>query len=201
MNGLPVILLQSLIGTDQQTRGWMARARTPKTRAEIWRWSRWEAVSACLLLVSAFGIPLIGVSLAVWHIIYRHAPWLWWLFGSLGAAAVFLVAGSWLGSHANRRRLTALYADGHVTVGRLDEVITHPGDGDEQTTYRFLFSAELPDGVILHRRLFWGEDNSLISPQRWVGRSIQFRHNTLDPADLYDVRFDSWANGGERRNS
>lgn len=45
----------------------MARSRTPETRAQIRRWSRWEAVSGYLLLVSAlcaFALPLIGIGIA-----------------------------------------------------------------------------------------------------------------------------------------
>ncbi|WP_396911137.1 hypothetical protein [Mycolicibacterium sp.] len=195
MSGRRIITLRDLTGPGRQTRQWMAKARTPETRAQIRRWSRWETVSACLLLVGGFcalGIPLVGVGLGVWHAIHGDAPWLWWLAGAIGTASLFLVAGGWLGSHASGRRLTALYADGQVSVGRLDEVITHPGGGDEQTTFEFLISAELLDGIMLHRSLYWGEDSTLLYPQRWVGRTIRFRHNTLDPDDLRDVRFDSW---------
>lgn len=207
MSGFRRITLRSLTSPGQQTRQWMARARTPETRAEIRRWSRWETVSACLLIIGgicAFATPLVGVGLAVWSVLHGDAPWLWWLLGCLGTVALFLLTGSILGSHANDRRLTALYADGQATIGRLDEVITHPGGGDEQTTYDFLISAELPDGVILHRTLYWGEDDSWLSPERWVGRSIRFRHNTLDPDALRDVRFDGWVdrkNGGTHGRS
>lgn len=158
--------------------------------------ARWETVSVCLLVVGglcALGAPLVGVGLGVWHAIHGDAPWLWWLFGSIGTASLFLVAGAWLGSYASDRRLTALYADGQSTVGRVDEVITHPGGGDEQATYELLISAELSDGTLLRRRLDWGEDNtSWPIPRRWVGRSIRFRHNTLDPDDLHDILFDGW---------
>lgn len=184
MSGFPMIALRSLTSVDEQTRAWMARARTAETRAEIRRWSRWETGSACLILIGAgyaFVSLLIGVGLAVWHVIHSDAPWLWWLLRFLGITALFLLAGSILGSHANDRRLTALYFDGQSTIGRLDKVITHPGGGDEQTTYEFLISAELPDGIIMHRTFYWGEDDGWPSRQRRVGRSIRFRHNTLDP--------------------
>ncbi len=193
-----MITLRSLTSPSRQTRQWMARARTPETRAQIRRWSRWETVSFCLLAIGgicALGIPLIGMGLGVWHAIHGDAPWLRWLFGSIGTASLFLIAGAWLGSYASDRRLTALYADGQSTVGRVDEVITYPGGGDEQTTYELLISAELLDGVRLRRTLYWGADNtSWPVPRRWVGRTIRFRHNTLDPEDLRDVRFDGWAN-------
>ncbi|GAB3616395.1 hypothetical protein GCM10027416_09520 [Okibacterium endophyticum] len=179
----------------RQTEEWEDRARTPQTRAEIRRWSRWETMSFCLQLIGAvcgFASPLVGVGLAVWHLIHGEAPWFWGLFGTIGVTMLFLLAGAILGSHAKNRRLTALYADGQASTGCLDEVITHPGGGDDQTTYEFLVSAELPGEVVLRRRLYWGEDSSLLYPRRWVGRPIRFRHNTLDPDDLYDVRFDGW---------
>lgn len=197
MSGRRIITLRNLTGPSRQTRRWMARARTPETRAEIRRWSRWESVSVCLLVIGgicALGAPLVGVGLGVWDAIHGDAPWLWWLIGSIGAASLFLLAGAWFGSYASDRRLTALYADGQSAVGRVDEVITHPGGGDEQATYELLISAELPDGTLVRRRLDWGEDNtSWPIPRRWVGRTIRFRHNTLDPDDLRDVRFAGWA--------
>ncbi|MGV9798510.1 hypothetical protein ACWDTP_10675 [Mycobacterium sp. NPDC003449] len=196
MSSFRIITPRSLFGTDQQTRQWMARARTVETRTEIWRWARWESVSFWLLLlggICVFAAPVLGLASGIWSAFDDQAPpWLWFLLAPLGAAFVLLLGGAALGSHAKDRRLTALYADGQATIGRLDEVITHPGGGDEQTTFEFLISAELPDGIILHRRLYWGEDSSLLYPQRWVGRTIQFRHNTLDPDDLRDVRFDGW---------
>lgn len=195
MSGFRMITLRRLTTPSRQTLNWMARARTAETRAEIRRWSRRETVSACLLLIGAvcgFASPLVGVGLGVWHLIQGDAPWFWWLVGTIGITALFMLAGSILGSRASDRRLTALYADGQATMGRLDKVITHPGGGDEQTTYEFLISAELPEGVVLHRTLYWGEDDSWPSPRRRVGRSIRFRHNNLDPDDLRDVLFDGW---------
>ncbi|SKG73826.1 Uncharacterised protein [Mycobacteroides abscessus subsp. massiliense] len=197
MNSFRIITLRSVFGTDQQTRQWMARARTVETRTEIRRWARWESVSFWLLLlggICVFAAPVLGLASGIWSAFDDQAPpWLWFLFAPLGAAFILLLAGAWSGSYASDRRLTALYADGQSTVGRVDEVITHPGGGDEQTTYELLIGAELPDGTLLRRRLDWGEDNtSWPIPRRWVGRSIRFRHNTLDPDDLRDVRFDGW---------
>ncbi|AKS30873.1 hypothetical protein AFA91_02170 [Mycolicibacterium goodii] len=48
------------------------------------------------------------------------------------------------------------------------------------------------------RRRVWphrggrGEEDGWGSPERWVGRRIRFRHNTVDPDDHHDVRFDGW---------
>lgn len=64
-----------------------------------------------------------------------------------------------------------------------------------ETTYEFLIFAELAGSVVLRRRLYWGQDDGWLSPERWIGRQIRFRHNTLDPDALYDVRFDGWPDG------
>lgn len=89
--------------------------------------------------------------------------------------------------------------DGQASGGRLTEVITHPGGGEDQPTYEFLIAAELPGSVMLRRRLYWGEDDGWLSPERWTGRRIRFRHNTLDLDDLYDVRFDGWADEPKKK--
>lgn len=189
----------------RQRAEWESRARTSETRAAIRRWSRWETFSFWLMIASlvcmcaAFVLGFAGV---VWNLLDERSPsWMWGLFGPLGLTVVLLSAGATLGSYAKERRLTALYADGQASIGRLTEVITHPGGGEDQSTYEFLISAELPDSQILHRRLYWGEDDGWLSPERWTGRQIRFRHNTLDPDDLYDVRFDGWVDKrpGDRR--
>lgn len=181
----------------RQRAAWEGRARTPGTRAEIRRWSRWEAFSFWLMMTGvlcALASPVLGIAGAIWNLFDERAPsWLWGLFGPLGLTIILFTVGAILGSHAKERRLTALYADGQASIGHLTEVITHPGGGDDQTTYEFLISAELPSAVVLRRKLYWGEEHGWISPERWIGRQVRFRHNTVDPDDLYDVRFDGWA--------
>ena len=194
----------------RQIEQWQSRARTPETRTEIRRWARWETMSFWMMLTCMFCIfiaaPVLGIGFGIWSAFDDRAPsWMWGLFGSAGAGCVLLMAGSILGSHAKDRRLTAMYADGQASIGRLDEVITHPGGGEEQTTYEFLISTELtaPEGstsTVLRRRLYWGEDDSWgAGPERWIGRAIRFRHNSLDADDLYDVRFDGWADKNGHR--
>lgn len=189
----------------QQRAEWERRARTPQTRAAIRRWSRWETCSFWLMMIALLCVaasPVLALAAAIWGAFDDRAPsWMWGLFGPLGLAVILLIAGAELGSQAKDRRLTALYADGQESVGRLVEVVTHPGGGDDQTTYEFVISAELPDSIILRRRLYWGEEDGWLSPERWIGRRIRFRHNTLDPDDLYDVRFDGWPDStkGTRR--
>ena len=189
----------------RQRAEWESRARTAATRAEIRRWSRWETFSFWVMMgavAAAFAAPVLALATAIWGAFDERAPsGMWTLFGLLGVAAVLMIIGSILGSRAKERRMTALYADGQASEGRLTEVITHPGGGDDQTTYEFLITAELPGPAVLHRRLYWGEDDGWPPPERWTGRRIRFRHNTLDPDDLYDVRFDGWGNKrpGDRR--
>lgn len=186
----------------QQRAEWEGRARTPRTKAEIRRWSRWEAFSFWSTIgggVCLFAAPVLGLTFAIWGAFDDRAPsWGWGLFAPAGLAFVLLLAGGFVGSLAKDRRLTALYADGQASVGILDEVITHPGGGEDQTTYEFVISADLPGPVVLHRQLYWGEDDGWLSPERWVGRRIRFRHNTLVPDDLYDVRFDGWPQENRR---
>lgn len=188
----------------RQLEEWQSRVHKPETRARIRRWSRWETVSFWMLLAGMvcvfIGAPVLGIGFAIWRASEDSAPsWMWGLFGSIGAACALLLTGAALGTHAKDRRLTALYADGQVSVGRLDDVILHPGGGEDQNTYEFLISAEQSGAAAspsarLHRRLYWGEDDSWgAGPERWIGRTIRIRHNTTDPDDLYDVRFDGWA--------
>ncbi|MBB4134004.1 hypothetical protein BKA16_000556 [Gordonia humi] len=195
----------------RQVDAWQSRAHTPGTRAQIRRWARWETVSIWLLLGGLVAVcvcaPGLGMGFGIWGEFDDRAPsWMWGTFGSVGVGCALLLCGAALGSHAQDRRLTALYADGHACIGRLDEVITHPGGGDDPTTYEFLLSAELSgtddtEPRTLRRRLYWGEDDSWgAGPERWIGRRIRFRHNTLDPDDLFDVRFDGWAGDKTRRS-
>lgn len=189
----------------RQRAEWESRARTAATRAEIRRWSRWETFSFWLLIASLVCMGasfILGFAGVVWNLLDERSPsWMWGMFGPLGLTVVLLSAGAILGPHAQERRLTALYADGQASVGRMTEVITRPGGGEDQTTYEFLIRAELPGSLILRRRLYWGEDDGWLSPERWTGRQIRFRHNSLDPDDLYDVRFDGWVDRrpGDRR--
>ncbi len=185
----------SLFGVDEQTRRWMSLTRTPATRSRIRFWSRWEVVSFWIMIgggISALALPLFGIGFGVRAALAEDPALFWWFAVPFSVTMVLFIAGSALGSHAKDRRLTAMYADGHSSVGRLDEVITYPGGGDDHTTYDFQVSAELPGPVILRRTLRWGEEDGL-PPERWIGRPLHFRHNTMDPDDLHDVRFDGWA--------
>lgn len=172
----------------RRTTAWMASARTPESRARIRRWSRVESIG---LVVALAGLALLVVALiativvAVWFDlggidladVYR---WLWGVaVGVTLVGAITLAVGS-------RRRLTACYADGYVTTGRIDRVIEQPAD--DQVWYKFWFSAGFPNGIVLHR-IVSGNDND---PSLHIGRLIRFRHNTLDPDDLDDALFDGW---------
>jgi len=169
---------------------WIARAETSGTRARVRRWARVETVGVLVANVGVAGLVLaLLASLAgiVCDTVTRRdqAGVLWWLWGvPLG----LLVVGLILSGIGNAKRLAASYADAHVTVGRIDEVITHPVSGDDFPTYDLVVSAELPDSVLIRRRLEWTH-----SAFGLVGRPIRFRHRTLDPDDLRDAHFDGWS--------
>ncbi|MFD0557075.1 hypothetical protein FB566_2330 [Stackebrandtia endophytica] len=173
--------------TVEQNDRWAAHARTPETRARIRRWSRRETLGAILMMTGAVPLFLHPLALIVFIIWFNH----WYVYASyFGAALGVVIVGVAVSSHALDRRLDAMYADGHESTGRVDELITHPGSGDDPTSYDLMVSIELPGPTTLHRRVRWGEGG--LHPSRFVGRRIRLRHNTLEPDNLGDVHFDGW---------
>lgn len=175
---------------DDQTADWMAKARTAETRTRIRRWSRVETtgvltvLGGVALLVLA---PFATLALAIWFGVagIDRTDVYWWVWGI--AAGVPLVGGV-LMAVGSRERLAACFADGYVSTGRVDKVIEQPGSGDDTASYELRVSAELSDGVVLHRKVYLGGYN----PRRRVGGPVRFRHNTLDPDDAHDVLFDGF---------
>lgn len=190
MSSPRILSLVGLVGTDEQTREWMAAARTRETRARIRRWSKVETIAAfttlagIALLVLA---PFASIGVAIWDAVtdvertYLH----WWVWGVAGVVAVGGIAVAMV---ASGRRERACYADGRVAVGNVERAIEHPGSGDDQTWYDLRIEAELPEGTTLRRRLHL-EGEGL---DRRVGGPVRFRHNSLDPDDLDDVLFIGW---------
>ncbi|WP_097865914.1 hypothetical protein [Streptomyces sp. rh34] len=184
-------MLRKLTQPDVQTAEWMAQARTPGTRARIRRWSRLETVGAVLTVGGVHAITagsLVTMAVAVWFEVADIDRidvyfWLW------GPVVVGFIGGMALGAVAERRRLTAVFADGHVSVGRIDEVITHPAEGEDLEWYEFVISADSPGEAPLRRRLNWHDGDD---PSSWVERSIRFRHNTFDPQNVRDALFDGF---------
>lgn len=186
--------------TRGQTDGWMSRARTPETRARIRRWSRVENVSGLILLAGTVAfvasVP-VGIGLAVWFWtagVDRFDVFAW-LYGS-GAGVLLIAVG--LDAWAGPRLAEARFADGRCTVGVIEEVVELPGpDADGNPTYDLVVRAELPGRPALRRTLGRGSGDSSGPDDRWTGRAIRFRHNTLDPDDEHDVLFDGWPDAGE----
>ncbi|WP_144016723.1 hypothetical protein [Beutenbergia cavernae] len=177
--------LLGLIATDEQTREWMAAARTPETRARIRYWSKVETISTAtmlagiaLLLIAPFG----SIALAVWSSVTDtdRTVLYWWIWG---IPAVLAMGGVVAALVASGRREQACFADGRVAVGTVERAIEHTGSGDDRTWFDLRISAELPGGTTLRRRLHL-EGEGL---DRRVGGSVRFRHNTLDADDLDDV--------------
>lgn len=184
------VSLQALFSTDEQTREWMAAARTPETRARIRRWAKAETVGMTTLLV---GLALVilavfaSIAMAIWVGVsdIDHTGLLWWIWGvAIGMTACGIAANL----VAARRREEACFADGQSSVGTLDRAIEHPGSGDDKTWWDLRITAGLPDGTTLHRRLHVEGEGF----DRRVGGRLRFRHNTLDPDDFDDVHFGGW---------
>lgn len=190
MNGMKHLSLIGLIATDEQTREWMAAARTPETRARIRRWSRIESVAAVIMLAGIALLvvaPFASIAAAVWDAItdMERIHLHWWIWGTtIGALAVGTV-GFLLGTS---RRERACFADGQTAVGVVERAIEHPGSGDDLTWFDLRISAALADGTRLHRRLHLEGEHL----DRKLGRSVRFRHNTRDPDALDDVQLDGW---------
>ncbi|MFF0506525.1 hypothetical protein ACFYUH_23375 [Streptomyces fimicarius] len=186
--------------TCGQTDEWTSRAKTPETRARIRRWSRVEDVSRWILLVGTVAfvasVP-VGIGLAVWFWtagVGRFDVFAW-LYGS-GVVVLLIAVG--LDAWAGPRLAEARFADGRCTVGTIEEVVELPGpDADGNPTYDLVVRAELPGRPALRRTLGWGSGDSSGPDDRWAGRAIRFRHNTLDPDDEHDALFDGWPDAGE----
>ncbi|WP_235737886.1 hypothetical protein [Nocardioides alcanivorans] len=96
--------------------------------------------------------------------------------------------------HRNPQQSRALYADAHVSVGMVDEVMTHPGipGSGSPSHYTLVVSVDLPGQRTLRRQVQLGEWQLRPSTRRF-GRRIRLRHNTLDPENHSDAFFDGWA--------
>ncbi|AXK35348.1 hypothetical protein DVA86_24580 [Streptomyces armeniacus] len=182
-----------LHNADDQTADWIAKARTPESRARIRRWSRVETIGVLVALgglAALFIAPIVTLALAIWSAIagIDRTDVYWWLWG---VAISVSTLGAIIMTVGSRRRLYSCFADGHVSTGRVDRVIEKPAVGDDQAWYDLRVSAELPGGVVLRRRLYRDGND----PRRRIGEPIRFRHNTLDSDDLHDALFDGWPGG------
>lgn len=198
MSRLRCITLWSVTEVDAQTAEWMASARTAGTRARIRCWARVETISVVLMLASFTALmiaPFVTLALAIWFSVARidRTDVYWWLWGiNLSVLAVGAIASA----ISSEKRRQACFADGYASLGRVDEVIEHPGSGEEQTWYEVFVSTELQERLVLRRNLYWPDDGN--DPRRLIGRPISFRHNTLDPGDVHDVLFDGLPGVGRK---
>lgn len=175
---------------NEETEEWMRLARTPQTTERIQRWARRERVFTGIMVAALIAVcawPVVGIVYAVWTTVNGAAPSIanWgWVFGGLIASLAVTVM---LHGFAQHNREEAMYADGRVSLGRVDEVIAHPQDADGFVTYSLMISAELPGSVTLRREIHM--DHERHAPEKWEGKAIRFRHNTRDPDDLHDILF------------
>lgn len=190
MGSMRIISLRGMVATDEQTREWMAAARTPETRACIRRWSKIEAVAVITTLAGIALLilaPFASVAVAVWTSVadIDRPDLYWWIWGVTGVVAV---GGVIVAMIASGHRQQACYADGRIAVGTVERAIEHPGSGDDQTWFDLRISAGLPGGTTLRRRLHLDGEGL----DRRIGDRVRFRHNTLGPDDLDDILFDGW---------
>lgn len=180
--------------SGRETKEWMRRVKTPETRASIRRWSRRSDFFFWVGLLLVLG----GMAFIVWSVVTeRHNGPVFW--GLIAATVVLVLVCVAFGSHAGSRLADARFADGHESVGRVDEVITYSG-GDSPDTYDIVVSAVLPDSVAIYRKIKLGASPGHLSDDD-VGRGVRFCHNTLDPDDLDDVLFDGWHGGRPDRST
>lgn len=184
--------------SDQFADYWASRAKTPQTRARIRRLSRLGNISIGILLtgIGLFGLMiLVSIALCIWFWIDDiSCPGIFiWGFGiTMGVTAI----GGVLNVIADWRLAEAKFADGHCSVGVVDSVIVlegAEGDGFSTTLYTLAVRAALPNEVMIRRHIDWGAGDSRGPDETWIGRRILFRHNSLDPDDLWDVRFEGWS--------
>lgn len=175
---------------NREAEEWLARARTSETTARIRRWARRERIATRIMIASLIAVcawPVAGVAHLVWTMVrgeeQSFAPWGWTFL----ALMVFVAIAVLLHSIAQHHRERAVYADGQISLGRVVEIITLPPDSDGFTTYRLMVSAELPGSVMLRREIREGHKRH--APDKWEGKAVRFRHNTLDPDDLQDILF------------
>ena len=172
---------------DGQAKDRRRRARTSKLPAAV-RWQSWMlTVLHGLMLFSLVGgaflpvviLPVLGIDVED----YFDNVFGWQLAGT-----VVLVLGGLLSGGIDRKIQEAMFADAHVAVGRVVDVITEsPYDGEAMGEYELVLSAELPGAVTIRRKLRWSAYGS--APR--LGETIRFRHNTVDPDDLGDVLYES----------
>lgn len=104
--------------------------------------------------------------------------------GRLNVALVATFVGVAGCGYANHEYREARFALAHVSEGIVVSVHEAPGDSESPNFVMFRVDARLPDGTVLHRRV---DVHGWPDPQSWVGRTIRFRHRTVDPELLKDA--------------
>ncbi|SKP26322.1 Uncharacterised protein [Mycobacteroides abscessus subsp. abscessus] len=153
---------------DQHAEHWASLAKTPETRARIRRLSRIENIT-------------------IWPMVVGGLLLLLMLPVTLGSMIWFWITSALLGR--------AQYADADSAIGVVEGVTSweeRDGEGDLVTVYRVRVTAWPSDELTLHRHLDGGRSDHGGPDETWIGRRIRILHNTVDPDDLYDVRFDGW---------
>lgn len=167
---------------------WLRQAKTPETRARIRRWNRWATFSARLCVSLMLG----GIAFIVWSVVTdRHHGLAFW--GAIVGIVVLFLGCTVGDAYANTHLNEARFADGRESVGTVTEAIMNPG-ADGPDTYDIALDAVV-SGAVLHRKV------TGLAAFSAAGDRVRFRHNTLDPEDFDDIRFEGWAGSARPRST
>ncbi|MBM7368707.1 hypothetical protein [Gordonia hydrophobica] len=97
-------------------------------------------------------------------------------------------------AEATSRREREWFADAHVSIGRIAEVVSYPSHPQDASLAAYLCTVRIdhPDVGALPRQVVVSEDQLRSTGPRF-GRTVRVRHRTLDPDQLDDASFDGWA--------
>lgn len=104
--------------------------------------------------------------------------------GRLNVALVATFVGLAGCGYAHHEYREARFALAHVSDGTVVSVHEAPRDSESPNSVMFWVDARLPDGTVLHRCV---DVHGWPDPQSWVGRTIRFRHRTLELELLKDA--------------
>ncbi|RDB49114.1 hypothetical protein DVB87_04810 [Tsukamurella tyrosinosolvens] len=185
---------------DQFAERWASVAKTQETRSRIRCLSRTQNISLGIMLVGGALFVLmipVAIVLGIWFWIAdidRPEVFMW----GFGTGIGVLLLGALPEIIVSDRFHQAQYADADTVIGVIESVTSHDerdGEGDLAIVYRLHVTARLSDGLTLYRHLEGGTSVHGGPDETWVGRRIRILHNTLDPDDFIDARFDGWPDG------
>ena len=182
---------------DQYAERWASVAKTPETRARIRRLSKLDNFCSAVMLtgIGLFVLMIpVAIVLGIWFWIagiHRPEVFMWGFGIGIGVGLLGAIPLTVVSDRLHR----AQFADADTAIGVVERVTSREerdGEGSLTTIYRVSLTARLSDELTLRRHLDGGKSDHGGPDESWVGRRIRFLHNTPDPDDLTDARFDGW---------